>query len=233
MPVSSRTSRAAVCSPLSPGFGAALRQRRSRGVCRAGVIDQHLAVAHDDAAERRLADVVAVSRHSRWSAAGSWTVRRPAALRDHPRALEHGEEAATPTRARSRRAWRGRPGWRRPSTSRSSAPSARACSTSCSSTEATRLWTVWNDWLREPLVGRPQPPAERDHELDRDVGVLAHQAPHVGAEDARAARASSIASTVAERRSSSNIASSPKMSPGPKIASVIWRPSACSRIARA
>ena len=33
--------------------------------------------------------------------------------------------------------------------------------------------------------------------------------------------------------SSSNIASSPKMSPGPKVASAIWRPSACSRTARA
>jgi hypothetical protein len=44
---------------------------------------------------------------------------------------------------------------------------------------------------------------------------------------------SSIASTVADRRSSSNIASSPKMSPGPNVASVIWRPSGCSRSARA
>ena len=37
----------------------------------------------------------------------------------------------------------------------------------------------------------------------------------------------SIACTVAERRSSSNIASSPKMSPGPNVASVIVRPSPC------
>ena len=43
----------------------------------------------------------------------------------------------------------------------------------------------------------------------------------------------SIASIVAERRSSSNIASSPKMSPGPKVASVIVRPSPWLRIARA
>jgi hypothetical protein len=43
----------------------------------------------------------------------------------------------------------------------------------------------------------------------------------------------SIASTVAERRSSSNIASSPKISPGPKVASVMERPSLCSRTARA
>ena len=47
-----------------------------------------------------------------------------------------------------------------------------------------------------------------------------------------ASTASSV-STVAERRSSSNIASSPKMSPGPKCASVSVRPSPCSRIARA
>jgi hypothetical protein len=47
------------------------------------------------------------------------------------------------------------------------------------------------------------------------------------------ARTSSRVSTVAERRSSSNMASSPKMSPGPNCASVIVRPSGCSRIARA
>ena len=37
---------------------------------------------------------------------------------------------------------------------------------------------------REPLVGGPQPPAERDHELDRHVRVAAQQPPHVAAEDA-------------------------------------------------
>ena len=36
---------------------------------------------------------------------------------------------------------------------------------------------------REPLVRLAQPPAERDHELDRDVGVLAQQPAHVGAGD--------------------------------------------------
>ena len=46
------------------------------------------------------------------------------------------------------------------------------------------------------------------------------------------ASTSSSVSTVAERRSSSNIASSPKMSPGPKWASAIVRPSVFSRIAR-
>ena len=50
-------------------------------------------------------------------------------------------------------------------------PSSRACSTSWSSTAATRLCTVWKDWRVEPLVGRPQPPPERDHELDGDLGV--------------------------------------------------------------
>ena len=74
---------------------------------------------------------------------------------------------------------------------------------------------------------------ERDDELAGDVGVLAQQAPHVGAEDRDRLDVASIASTVAERFSSSNIASSPKMSPGPKCASAIERPSACSRIARA
>ena len=44
---------------------------------------------------------------------------------------------------------------------------------------------------------------------------------------------SSIASTVAERRSSSNSASSPKMSQGPNVASVSVRPSVCVRNARA
>ena len=47
------------------------------------------------------------------------------------------------------------------------------------------------------------------------------------------ASVSSTASTVAERRSSSNIASSPKMSPASEVASVIERPSECSRTARA
>jgi hypothetical protein len=47
------------------------------------------------------------------------------------------------------------------------------------------------------------------------------------------ASTSSSVSTVAERRSSSNIASSPKMSPGPKWASAIVRPSTFSRTARA
>ena len=43
----------------------------------------------------------------------------------------------------------------------------------------------------------------------------------------------STASTVADRRSSSNIASSPKMSPGPKVARVIVRPSGWVLMARA
>ena len=47
------------------------------------------------------------------------------------------------------------------------------------------------------------------------------------------ATVSSIASTVADRSSESNIASSPKISPGPNVASAIERPSTCSRIARA
>jgi hypothetical protein len=46
-------------------------------------------------------------------------------------------------------------------------------------------------------------------------------------------RSSSIASIVADRRSSSNIASSPKKSPGPKVASVSVRPSVWLRVARA
>jgi len=36
---------------------------------------------------------------------------------------------------------------------------------------------------RQPLVGDAQPAPERDHELRGDVGMLAHQAPHVAAEN--------------------------------------------------
>ena len=42
----------------------------------------------------------------------------------------------------------------------------------------------------------------------------------------------SAASTLAERRSPSSIASSPKIAPGPRVASVITRPSECWRITR-
>ena len=69
---------------------------------------------------------------------------------------------------------------------------------------------------REALVGLAQAAAERDHELDRDVGVPRISARMSEPRIASASR-SSIASTVAERRSSSNIASSPKMSPGPNV----------------
>ena len=37
---------------------------------------------------------------------------------------------------------------------------------------------------RVALVGRPQAPAERDHELDRDLGVARQQRAHVDARDA-------------------------------------------------
>jgi hypothetical protein len=84
----------------------------------------------------------------------------------------------------------------------------------------------------EALVGLAQAPAQRDDELDRDVGVLAQQRRMSEPGTAMACTSSSV-STVAERSSSSNIASSPKMSPGPKCASAIMRPSGCSRIARA
>jgi hypothetical protein len=47
------------------------------------------------------------------------------------------------------------------------------------------------------------------------------------------ASTSSIVSTVADRTSPPNIASSPKISPGPTLVSVIARPSECSRMMRA
>jgi hypothetical protein len=43
---------------------------------------------------------------------------------------------------------------------------------------------------------------------------------------------SSVASTLADRDSPSSIASSPKIAPGPRFASVIARPSGCSRVTR-
>jgi hypothetical protein len=43
---------------------------------------------------------------------------------------------------------------------------------------------------------------------------------------------SSAVSTLAERPSPSNIASSPKIAPGPSVARVITRPSECWRVTR-
>src|SRR3712207_8033194 len=51
-------------------------------------------------------------------------------------------------------------------------------------TATTEIYTLsLHDALPISLVGGSQPSPERDDELDRDVGVLAHQAAHVGAED--------------------------------------------------
>ena len=89
MPVSSRTSRAAVCSGVSPAIRPALRQPE-HAPAPARDDHEHLVAADDDPAVGRLA----LSRHSRCSAAGIVDGQPPAALRDHACALEHGEEAA-------------------------------------------------------------------------------------------------------------------------------------------
>ena len=84
----------------------------------------------------------------------------------------------------------------------------------------------------EPLVGLAQPAAERDDELDRDVGVLAHQRAHVVAEDrdrlelVERLDGRRAALVVEHRQLAEDVA-------GAEVARVIWRPSACSRIARA
>ena len=68
-------------------------------------------------------------------------------------------------------------------TSPCAAPSDCAPATSCISTDATRLWTVWNDWrASRSLVSRKRRPSDAS-ELDRDLRVLAQQAAHVAAED--------------------------------------------------
>ena len=90
-----------------------------------------------------------------------------------------------------------------------------ACSTSCAITLATRDWTVWKDWLASrSLVARSRR-ASVAASATASCGRPQHQPAHVRAED-RERLDASIVSTVAERRSSSNIASSPKMSPGPE-----------------
>ena len=64
----------------------------------------------------------------------------------------------------------------------------------------------------DALVGLAQALGERGQQLQRHVRVTTEQPAHVAGQQ-RDARVSSAASTVAERRSVSNIASSPKRSP--------------------
>jgi hypothetical protein len=117
-------------------------------------------------------------------------------------------------------------------TSRSPAPSDCAWSTSCVSTAATRLWTVWKLWrASRSLAARRRRPSAITS-LTAISGCRLSSA-RMSTPGMPSTSSASTASTVAERRSSSNIASSPKKSPGPNVASVICRPSACSRTARA
>ena len=96
---------------------------------------------------------------------------------------------------------------------------------------ATRLGTVWKDWReRRALAARRRrtSPATsfsaisgfRDSRPRTSLAGSASRVPSV------------IDSAEAERRSPSSIASSPKISPGPSVASVIARPSECSRVTR-
>ena len=67
-------------------------------------------------------------------------------------------------------------------TSSASTPSARACSTSWASTLATRLCTVWKDWLASrSLVARSRRESAAS-QRDRQLRALEHQPPHVRAE---------------------------------------------------
>ena len=84
----------------------------------------------------------------------------------------------------------------------------------------------------EALVGLAQAPAQRDDELDRDVGVLAQQAAHVGAQDGDGlhlverldrGRAQLV---VEHRELAEDVA-------GAEVRERDMRPSGCSRTARA
>ena len=68
-------------------------------------------------------------------------------------------------------------------TSTASAPSATAWSTRLAITLATRLWTVWKDWLASrSLVVRSRRDSEAG-ERDRELRAPQHQPAHVRAED--------------------------------------------------
>ena len=79
--------------------------------------------------------------------------------------------------------------------------------------------------LEQPLVRRPQPVGQADRDAERRLGVAAQDRHHLRRPRARRPRVGSTASTVADRRSPLNSASSPTTLPGPSLASVTRRPS--------
>ena len=142
----------------------------------------------------------------------------PAALGDHAGALEHGEEAARPTRARSRRAC-----------ARSACVAVIehvALARALGARLLDELGEHGGDAALHGLEGLAARAARwpraaggraRSTSLTAMLRVARASAARMSGPRIASTSRSSIASTVAERRSSSNIASSPKMSPGPNV----------------
>src|SRR5829696_6802064 len=184
MPVSSRTSRPAVSSGVSPRLmpplGSAVIRRRPTGVItstsspRTATPPYEVSVTF--ARPRRSVDIALEG--------GGIVDGQPAAsLRDHPGALEHGEEAAG-------RLGRGAGELRELRLRRGEEDIALAGALGpCLLDElGEHGGDAALDGLErlpsEPLVGGAQPAAEGDHELDGDVRVAGEQRAHVDARDA-------------------------------------------------
>ena len=233
-PVSSRTSRVAASTRRLVAVEVALGQRqhlagdcvalrpaRSRSPRRRGRPRRRPRSRLLFGANRRIAP----------SAAGSWTVSFPRPCVIIPARSSTARNRLADSREEPA-SWASSAWVEVITTSPSPAPSARAVSTSCASTVATRLCTVWNDCrASRSLVSRSRRPSAVISLTA--ISGCSRSSRRMSAPRIAIASVSSIVSMVAERRSSSNIASSPKMSPGPKCASVIERPSECSRMARA
>ena len=155
-------------------------------------------------------------RHIACSACGIVDDEAPAALGDHPGALEHGEEAAGGL-ARGAGELRevGLRG-RHEHVRRVLRPRRSLLDQLAEHDRDAALHRL-KGLAREPLVGLAQAPAERDHQARRDICGCSVISRRMSGPSTPTTLVCSIASTVAERRSSSNIASSPKMSPGPNV----------------
>jgi hypothetical protein len=99
------------------------------------------------------------------------------------------------------------------------------------STPATRLGTVWNDCrvIRSFAARRRRVRATTSFS---PISGCWRMRPRTSFAGSASSSESSVVSTLADRVSPSNIASSPKIAPGPSVASVIARPSGCSRVTR-
>ncbi len=148
-----------------------------------------------------------------------------AAGRDHARRAAAWRGSGWPPRATCRRAGPGRPGWSaRPPPAEApsapgrprSAPARDPVSASSASTPATRLDTFWKDCRAIRAFASRSFSPSAPSSLTAISGCSFSSRFRSPARIATACMSSS-ASTVAERTSPPNIASSPKISPGPEV----------------